>query len=64
MGGGGLVWESGFLEDEGRRRGFGKKRKMGVLGRSAVGWYGGEWPEMVSRWWGGVGRRWVAGFWI
>jgi hypothetical protein len=29
MGGGGLVWESGFLEDEGRRRGFGKKGKWG-----------------------------------
>jgi hypothetical protein len=43
-----LEW---FLEDEGRRRGFRTKREIGVFGWLAVSWYGGERPEVVSRWW-------------
>jgi hypothetical protein len=42
------------------RNGFsgkmGEKWKIGLLGGRAVGGYGGEWPEMFSRWWG---RWWV-----
>jgi hypothetical protein len=39
MGGGGLVWESGILENEGRKRGFGKKGNGG--GREVGGgWFG------------------------
>jgi hypothetical protein len=44
-----LEW---FLEDEGRRRGFETKREIGVFGWPVVSGYGGEWPEVVSRWWG------------
>jgi hypothetical protein len=42
-----LEW---FLEDEGRRRGFGTKREIGVFGWPAVSGYGGEWSKVVSRW--------------
>jgi hypothetical protein len=43
----------------------GEKREIGVFGWPAVGGYGGEGPEVVSRWWG----RWMGGggcggFWI
>jgi hypothetical protein len=40
----------------GFREKWGKKWKIGLLGGRAVGGYGGEWPEMFSRWWG---RWWV-----
>jgi hypothetical protein len=64
MGGGGLVWESGILENEGRRKGFGKKGNGGVreVGGGLVWWrMAGDGVSVVGEAVGGGGLRW---FWI